>query len=217
MTISIVLADDHEVVRLGLRALFEAEQDFKVVGEASDGLQARDLVAKLKPDLLVVDLMMPGLNGLEVTRQAVVSSPETRVVVLSMQANEGYVLEALRSGATGYVLKQSDMSELVQAMRLVMSGQKYLSPEYTQKAIEAYKVRAQAASTDAYETLTTRERELLQMAAEGLTVGQISEKLSLSPRTVEMHRANLLHKLNLSNQTDLVRYAIWRGIIPAER
>jgi DNA-binding NarL/FixJ family response regulator len=214
MTVSILLADDHQVVRLGLRALLEAEADFRIAGEASDGLEAKALVESLQPDILVLDLMMPGLNGLEVTRQARQLSPKTRIVILSMQANEAYVLEALRNGASGYVLKQSNMAELVQAIRQVLEGRDYLSPEFTQRAIEAYKQKADAAAQDPYDTLTTREREVLQLAAEGHTNPEIAEKLFLSPRTVEMHRGNLMRKLGLANQTELVRYAIWRGLLP---
>lgn len=216
MTVSILLADDHQVVRLGLRALLEAEADFKIVGEASDGLEAKALAERLQPDVLVLDLMMPGLNGMEVTRQTRQLSPRTRVIILSMQANEAYVLEALRNGASGYVLKQSNMAELVQAIRQVLEGRDYLSPEFTQRAIEAYKQKAEAAAQDPYDTLTTREREVLQLAAEGHTNPQIAEKLFLSPRTVEMHRSNLMRKLGLANQTELVRYALWRGLLPPE-
>jgi len=216
MTVSILLADDHQVVRLGLRALLEAEADFKIVGEAADGLEAKALVERLQPDILVLDLMMPGLNGMEVTRQARQLSPKTKIVILSMQANEAYVLEALRHGASGYVLKQSNMAELVQAIRQVLEGRDYLSPEFTQRAIEAYKQKSEAATHDPYDTLTTREREVLQLAAEGRTSPEIAEKLFLSPRTVEMHRGNLMRKLGLANQTELVRYALWRGLLPPE-
>ncbi len=216
MTVSILLADDHQVVRLGLRALLEAEADFKIAGEAADGLEAKAMVERLQPDLLVLDLMMPGLNGMEVTRQARQLSPRTKIVILSMQANEAYVLEALRHGASGYVLKQSNMAELVQAIRQVLEGRDYLSPEFTQRAIEAYKQKAEAATHDPYDTLTTREREVLQLAAEGRTSPEIAEKLFLSPRTVEMHRSNLMRKLGLANQTELVRYALWRGLLPPE-
>jgi DNA-binding NarL/FixJ family response regulator len=217
MTVSILLADDHQVVRLGVRTLLEAEPDFRIVGEAASGLEAKSALERLKPDVLVIDLMMPGLNGLEVTRQAASLSPKTRVIVLSMQANQAYVLEALRHGAAGYVLKQSDLTELVKAVRVVLAGRDYLSAELTQIAIEAYKERALAVARDTYDTLTTREREVLQLAAEGLTNPEIAEKLVVSPRTVEMHRGNLMRKLNLSNQTELVRYAIWRGLLPTDQ
>jgi DNA-binding NarL/FixJ family response regulator len=217
MAVSILLADDHQVVRLGVKTLLEAEPDFKVVGEASNGLEAKTLVERLRPDILVLDLMMPGLNGMEVTRQVKQFAPQTRIIILSMQATEAYVLEALRNGASGYVLKQADMSELIQAIRQVMEGRDYLSPEFTQRAIEAYRDKAEAASSNLYDSLTAREREVFQMAAEGLTTAEIAERLFLSPRTVEMHRGNLMRKLGLRNQTELVRYAIWRGILPPDQ
>ena len=215
MTISILLADDHHVVRLGVRALLEAEPDFAIVGEASDGLEAKALVERLQPDMLILDLMMPGLNGMEVLRQARELSPGTRVIVLSMHANEAYVVEALRHGASGYALKQSSMLELVQAIRQVMSGRNYLSPTFTLQNIEAYKQKATAA-TAPFDTLTPREREVLQLAAQGLSNAAIAEKLIISPRTSEMHRSNLMRKLKLRNQTDLVRYAHWRGLLMSE-
>lgn len=216
MTISILLADDHQVVRLGLRTLLEAEPDFKVVGEAKDGLEAKTLVERLKPDVLLVDMMMPGLNGLEVIRQAATLAPNTRALVLSMQANEAYVLEALKHGAAGYILKQSDLTDVVRAVRDVMAGLSYLSPQLSQRAIETYRDKASAVTNDQYDTLTAREREVLQLAAEGHTSAVIAERLIISQRTVEMHRANLMRKLGLRTQTDLVRYAMWRGILPNE-
>jgi len=216
MTISILLADDHQVVRVGLRALLEAEADFKVVGEATNGLEAKDLLERLRPDVLIIDMTMPQLNGLEVIRQIAQLSPQTRAIVLSMHSNEGYVLEALRHGASGYVLKQSNMEELVKAVRTVMNGLSYLSLELSQRAIESYREKAEDSVKDAYDTLTNREREVLQLAAEGHTNAEIAERLVISQRTVEMHRGNLMHKLNLNNQTELVRYALWRGILPKE-
>jgi len=212
--ITIVLADDHHVVRQGLRALLEGESEFSVVGEASEGLEVIKLVERLKPTILLLDLMMPGLNGLEVTRQVRQRWPETRVLILSMHANEAYVLEALRSGAAGYVLKDASAADLIQAVHEVAAGRRYLSPPLSERAIEAYVQRAEVASADDYETLSTREREVLQLAAEGRTNAEIAARLFISPRTVETHRANLMRKLGLHNQTELVRYAIQRGIIP---
>lgn len=216
MTVSILIADDHQVVRLGLRTLLEAEPDFKVVGEAKDGLEAKALVDRLKPAVLVVDMMMPGLNGLEVIRHVGTLSPNTRTIVLSMQANEAYVLEALKHGAAGYILKQSDLNEVVRAVHDVLAGLTYLSPQLSQRAIESYREKAGAVTTDQYDALTAREREVLQLAAEGHTSAAIAERLVISQRTVEMHRANLMRKLSLKTQTDLVRYAMWRGILPNE-
>jgi two-component system response regulator NreC len=211
---TVVLADDHPVVRQGLHALLETQSDFIVVGEAADGLEAVRLVERLKPNVLVLDLMMPGLNGLEVTRQVCQRTPQTCVVIVSMYSNEAYVLEALRNGATGYVLKDTETSELVQAVREVAAGRRYLSSPLSERAIEAYVKKAHAAPLDLYETLTTREREVLHLSAEGCTNGEIGTRLGISPRTAETHRANLLRKLGLHSQTELVRYALQRGILP---
>lgn len=213
---TIVLADDHHVVRQGLRTLLESESDFRVIGEAGDGLEAVQLVERLQPDVLVLDLMMPSLNGLEVTRQVSQRSPQTRVVILSMHSSEAYVLEALRHGAAGYVLKASSAADLIKAVREVTAGRHYLSPPLSEQAIAAYVQKAKEATLDKYETLTTREREVLHLAAEGFSNREIAERLSISPYTAMTHRANLMRKLDLHSQTDLVRYALQRGIILTE-
>jgi len=214
--ITIVLADDHQIVRQGIRALLEKQPDFKVVGEAEDGLQAVHLVQSLKPHMLVLDLMMPGINGMEVTRQLKDISPQTRIIILSMYGNEAYVLEALRSGAAGYVLKGSSSDDLLHAAHEVMAGRRYLSPPLSDEALEAYIQTTKSTAIDLYDTLTTREREVLHMAAEGLSSAEIADRLSISPRTVEIHRANMMRKLGLRNQTELVRYALQRGILPLD-
>jgi two-component system response regulator NreC len=213
---TIVLADDHPIVRRGLRTLLEAETDFQVVGEAGDGIEAVRLTERLKPDVVVVDLMMPGMTGLEVTRQVASRVPRTQIIVLSMYDSDAYVREAVRGGAGGYVLKEASPSDLVSAVRAVAGGQRYLSPTLSQRAVEAYVERAQAAGPTPHETLSNREREVLKLAAEGHTSPEIAERLNLSPRTVETHRASLLRKLGLRGQTDLIRYAIRQGILPLE-
>ncbi len=213
---TIVLADDHHIVRQGLRALLEVEADFNIVAEAGDGLEALQLVEQLSPNVLVLDLMMPGLNGLEVTRQLSKHSPRTSIVILSMYANEAYVLEALANGAAAYVLKDSHSADLVHAVREAASGRRYLSPPLSDRAIEVYQAKAKAATLDRYETLTTREREVLQLIAEGHTNTDIASRLGISARTVETHRSNLMHKLVLHTQADVIRYALRRGIIPME-
>jgi two-component system response regulator NreC len=213
---TILLADDHRIVRQGLRALLEAEPDFSLVGETGDGLEAIQLAERLQPDVIVLDLMMPGINGLEATRQISDNCPQTRVVILSMHADEAYVLEALRNGASGYVLKDSSADDLVRAVREVEAGRRYLSPPLSERAIEAYTRKAQETSLDPYEKLTNREREVLHLAAEGHSSTEIAERLSISSRTVETHRANMMRKLDLHSQTDLIRYALKRGIIPME-
>lgn len=210
---TIVLADDHPVVRQGLRRLLEAEPDFAILGEASEGLEAANLVEKLRPNVLVLDLMMPGMNGLVLTREIAHRFPKTRCLILSMHANEAYVVEALRNGAAGYVLKEASETDLVTAVRDVAAGRRYLSPPLTERAIEAYGERAATAPFDAYETLTARERQILQLTAEGHSAAEIAARLSISPRTAETHRANLMRKLGLHSQADLIRYAVRRGIL----
>jgi two-component system response regulator NreC len=215
---TIILAEDHHIVRQGLRALLEAEPDIQIVGEAANGLEAAQLAESRQPDVMIVDLMMPGLNGLEVTRQVAQRSPHTQVIILSAFENEAYVTEALGSGAAGYVLKRSSAADLVRAVREVVAGRRYLSPSLSERAIEAYVRYIQQvrdSDLDPYETLTPREREVLHLAAEGHTNAEIAERLSISPRTVETHRANMMHKLGLRTSTDLIRYSMQRGILPA--
>ncbi len=214
--ITIVLADDHHIVRQGLRTLLEAEADFSVLGEAADGLEVIDLVDNLQPHVLVIDLMMPGMGGLDATRQVKQRSPQTQIIILSMYANEAYILEALKNGAVGYVLKDSSAANLVQAVHEAAAGRRYLSPPLSEYKIETYLQKAKNAILDPYEALTLREREVLHLVAEGYTSPEIAERLSISPRTVEAHRRNFMHKLELDNQTDLIRYAFRRGILSLE-
>jgi len=215
MTIRIVLADDHAILRQGLKALLAEETDFQVLGEAGTGLDALKLVERLKPDVLVVDVMMPEMNGLEVTRQARERSPGLKVVVLSMHAREAYVMEAIRNGASAYVLKDSQARDLVQAIRDVMAGRRFLSAPLTDRLISDYFDRAQEVA-DPFDALTAREREVFQLVAEGLTSGDIGDRLSISARTVDVYRANIMHKLHLRGQTDLIRLALKRGILPED-
>jgi two-component system response regulator NreC len=216
MTVTILLADDHPIVRQGMRHLFEAEPGLTVVGEATDGLETVQLVEKLRPNVLIVDMMMPGLNGLEVLRQVKKRSPATFSIVLSMQSADAYVVEALKSGASGYVLKDSGPSELMSAVRQVLQSQRFLSPKLSERLINAYIQTSDKTAPDPYETLTDREREVLQMVSEGLTTPEIARRLSISPRTAELHRGRMMNKLGLHNQTDLIRYALKRGILPMD-
>jgi len=179
MTITILLVDDHHVVRQGLRSLLALETDFQVIAEASDGLEAVRTIDQLRPQVSIVDLMMPGLGGLEVTRQV---CQWTRVLILSMHDNEAYVMEALRNGAYGYVLKDSTAEELIWAVRVVAEGRRFLSSPFSERAISSYSQKVQEGSLDPYDRLTTREREVLHLAAEGLTAGDMSARLSISPR-----------------------------------
>lgn len=213
---TIVLADDHNVVRQSLRLLLEEDSRFQVLGEASNGLQAIEMIERLHPDVLVVDIMMPGLNGIDVARRIKKQFPETIIVILSMYENEAYVVEALRAGVTAYVLKKSTAQELMYALTQAIAGHIFLSPPLTEHAIQAYMEKMQDSVLDPYETLTSREREVLHLAAEGLNNSEIASRLSISPRTVEMHHGNLMRKLHLRSQTELVRFAIQRGILPLE-
>jgi DNA-binding NarL/FixJ family response regulator len=212
--VKVLLADDHQIVRQGLRAILKTEPDFQLVGEAGDGLETVRLTEKLHPDVVVLDLMMPGLTGLEVTRQLSKRAPSTRIVILSMHSNVAYVVEAMRAGAMAYVLKESGAEELVQAIRAVVAGKRYFSSPLSEKALGAYIEKAEESVLDPYHTLTAREREVLQLTAEGLSGTEISERLYISPRTVETHRANLMRKLGVRNQKELIRYALERKIVP---
>ena len=211
---TIVLAEDHNLVREGLKHILRDDKTIKLVGEAEDGLKASQLVEKLKPDILLLDLMIPRLHGLEVIRR-VRKTDDTKVIVVSMHSDEPYVIEAFRNGAAGYVLKDSTSSELLRAIRTVRSGDRYISPSLSNIAISAYLKKVDGIASDIYHTLTARERLVLQLAAEGNSTAQIAKELFISPRTVETHRANLMKKLTLRSQTDLVRFAIRKKIISA--
>lgn len=215
--IKLIIAEDHHLVRQGLRALLEAQSNLQIVGEAENGAQAIRLAEQYSPDVMIVDLMMPGLNGLEVARSVRQRASQIKVIILSMHDNEAYVAEALSTGAAGYVLKQSSAADLVEAIQTVMAGRRYLSPMLSERALEAYTQYIQQVkdtSQDPYDMLTPREREVLHLAAEGYTNAEIAQRLLISPRTVEVHRANMMRKLGLRNQTDLIRFAMQRGILP---
>lgn len=213
---SIVIADDHQVVRQGLLVLLGAESDFIVIGEASDGLEAMQVVEALRPDVLVLDVVMPGLTGIEVTRRASRRSPCTKVVLLSMYDSKAYVAEALRAGAKAYVLKRSTSEELVIAIREAREDHYYLSPPLSRNAVEEYVQATRSKAVDLYELLSTREKEVLQMTAEGCTSSEIASRLFISHRTVENHRAHIMNKLGLRTHTDVVRFAIRRGLMPLD-
>jgi DNA-binding NarL/FixJ family response regulator len=203
------------MIRHGLRNLLSGVADFTVVGEASDGLEAlRELDLK-KPDILVIDLMMPNLNGLEVLSQVRKFSPATRTIVFSMQSAGPYVMEALKAGAMGYIIKDTGAGEIVSAIQSVTQGNPYVSDRVA-SLVNSDTVRRQDTIPDMYETLTTREREVLQMTAEGKSSSEIGESLMISPRTVEIHRSKVMKKLGLRNHADLIRFAIKRGILPFE-
>jgi len=211
--IGVLLADDHSIVRRGLSSLIAAERGIRVVGEAGDGLEALRLIEELRPRVLIADLMMPGLSGLELTRRVQRSFPATHVLILSMHAEDSYVAEALRAGATGYVLKGKSI-DVGRAIRAVAAGERYLDPSLSDAGVATDAPSVAARPLDSYEILTAREREVLHQVADGKSSSQIATRLTISRRTVEIHRRNILRKLRLHTHTDLVRFAIRCGIIP---
>ncbi|MFW6102530.1 MAG: response regulator [Chloroflexota bacterium] len=213
---TILLADDHAIVRQGLRNLLEDEPDFSIVGEAGSGLEAIRMCSELKPEVLVLDIMMDDISGIEVARQVKENCPHTAIVVLSMYGDKKHVLEALQAGAKAYVVKKSVASELVQAVKEVRVGHHHLGPSLADVVVDAYLEKAESRPPDPYDSLSNREREVLHLAAHGYTNSEIAERLFISRRTVETHRANAMRKLNLSSQTDLLRYALQRGILPPD-
>ena len=216
MSLSVLLAEDHPVVREGLRAMLEAEGDFQVVGQTGNSSEVGGLVEELHPDVLVLDLIMPGIGGLNALRELTRRRLNTRVVVLSMYANEAYVLEALQNGAGAYVLKQSEAAELVRGIREVAKGRRYLSPPLSQRAVEAYARRAKGTIATREADLTAREKEVLMLVGQGFTSAQIGERLFISVRTVESHRSNLTKKLGLHSQAEMVRTALRRELTPLD-
>ncbi|QOY88041.1 response regulator [Paludibaculum fermentans] len=213
-SIRVLLADDHKLMRSGLRLLVEQQPEFRVVGEAGDGRQAVALATELKPDVAVLDIGMPELNGIEAARQITEQLPETAVVMLSMHSDESYVLRALKAGARGYLLKDSAEADLVQAIVAVREGKSFFSPAVSQVLLEDYlrKLRKTGAE-DSYELLSPREREILQLVAEGKSSKDVANLLNLSVYTVETHRANLMKKLNLKSMPELILYAVRKGVI----
>ncbi|MCC6859806.1 MAG: response regulator transcription factor [Bryobacterales bacterium] len=212
--IRILLADDHTVMRAGLRALLERQPDMAVVAEAEDGRQAVELAARHAPDVVVMDIAMPGLNGIEAARQVAARNSGTSVVILSMHSDESYVLRALRSGARAYLLKDSAAADLILAIRSVREGKSFFSPAVSKTLLEEYVRQLQArGAEDSYELLTGRERELLQLFAEGKSNKDVANLLNLSPYTVETHRGHIMQKLGLHGVPDLILYAVRKGLI----
>lgn len=212
--IRIILADDHAVIRAGLHLLLDRQPDFKVLGEAADGREAVASAARLQPDVVVLDLAMPNLNGIEATRQISASQPVTQVVVLSMHSDEEYVLRALKAGARAYVLKESAEADLIAAIRAVHAGKSFFSPAVSRMLVEDYVRQLQDRDLeDSYDLLTPREREILQLVAEGKSNKDIANILTLSVYTVETHRGNMMEKLGLHTVPELILYAVRKGVI----
>jgi DNA-binding NarL/FixJ family response regulator len=211
--ISVLLADDHAVIRDGLTALLVEEPDIDVVGQASDGLEAIRLAEELEPDVVVMDISMPRVNGVEATRRIVKSGPNTRVLMLSQHEDEGHVLDALRAGACGYLLKRVAGADLADGIRSVQDAGAILHPYAARVVLDAYLLCEREHRVDRLERLTAREREVLILVAEGYTNQQIGGMLHLSPKTVDGHRTNLMAKLGLHDRTEVVRFAIRRQLI----
>lgn len=217
MAISILLADDHDIFRQGLQMLLSAQPEFNVIGQAKDGLEAIRLTEQLMPDLAIIDMMMPGLNGLDAVLQIKQIHPSCKTIILSLYQDESYVINALKYGVNGYVLKDSSATDLVKAIHTAIEGRRFLSPRLEERAIEVYINHANMTNSNNYQSLTNREREVFHLTVDGLTGPQIAKRLSISIRTVETHKANMMHKLNLRSQADLIRYAIENKIIPANQ
>lgn len=213
--VRIVVLDDHAIVRHGVRKLFETQSDFQVVGEAAEGLEGIRMAETMHPDVMIVDLMLTGVNGIEVTRQVTRFPGHTKVIIYSMYDHEQYVHEAMSAGAMGFVLKGVDSQDLIVAVRQVMAGHHYLSGPLADLAVDIYVQSGPAKKKDPYSSLTPREMEILRLAAEGYTNKEIAARLCISHRTVELHRTNMIRKLGLRvPHIGLGRYAVERGLVP---
>jgi len=214
MSIRILLADDHTIVRDGLRALLERQTDMSVVAEAADGRECVQLAERHSPDVVIMDVAMPEMNGIEAARRILSANPKTSVVILSMHRDESYVLRALRAGARGYLLKDSPRDDVLTAIRTVAAGRSWLSPQVSQILQEDYVRQLESRGLeDSYDLLTDREREILQLLAEGKANKEVANLLNISPTTVETHRAHILQKLSLHSTADLILYAVRKRII----
>lgn len=216
MTISVLLADDHQLFRDGLRALLQKSAGFAVVGEAADGLEALRLTAELRPDVVLLDITMPGLNGVEATRRIGHDAPQTRILIVSMHADRRFVAETLRAGAHGYLLKDSAFPEVVRAVRSIMQGHVFLSPAITDVVAQEFAVGVQPPLNSVFQLLSPREREVLQLLAEGRATKEIAGKLSVSAKTIETHRRQIMDKVGLHSVAELTKYAIREGLTPLE-
>jgi len=214
MSIRILLADDHTVMRSGLRLLLERQHNLQVVGEAADGREAVELAASEKPDVVVMDIAMPHLNGVEAARQIASRSPQTAIAILSMHSDESYVIRSLKAGARAYLLKDSAEADLIAAIHAITEGKSFFSPAVRKILKEDYMHQlAEMGAEDSYELLTNREREVLQLVAEGKSNKEVANLLNLSLYTVETHRTHILQKLNLHSVPELILYAVRKGII----
>ena len=210
----VLIADDHPLIRSGLRSLLARESEFEVVGEAADGYQALELVEQLKPDIVMLDVSMPRLNGIDVARKISETTPSTRVIIVSIHSDEGYVLRALRAGAKGYLLKASPEGDILNAVRTVAAGHAYLSPEMSRLLVEEYvREMRERGVEDSYELLSIREKEILQLLVSGSSNRQIADMIHVSVATVETHRSNILQKLGIHSLPELILYAVRKGLL----
>ncbi len=216
MSIKVMLVDDHKIMREGLRTLLEKQEDLQIVGEAGDGRTAVSLAQKLLPDLIVMDTVLPDLNGIEATRQIIAEHPHIKIIALSMHSDKQFVIEMLKAGASGYMLKDCASEELVKAIQSVMDNQVYLSPKITTVVLKEYVPDLHKGETSVFKILTKREREVLQLIAEGKTTKEIAHLLEVSIKTVETHRQQIMNKLNVRSVAKLTKYAIREGLTSLE-
>jgi len=215
--IRVLIVDDHTILRQGVKALLDNQEGIQVVGEAPDGREALKITDEVKPDVILMDIAMPGLNGLEATRRIKNKHPQIKILVLTMYTNEEYISQILKAGADGYLVKETAYDDLVSAIKAVQSGEAFMSPSISKKVIKTYIQQSQRSEERAEDLLSSREREVLQLIAEGNSSKKIAELLFISPKTVENHRTHIMDKLNIHNRTGLIKYAIRKGIVDIDR
>jgi two-component system response regulator NreC len=216
MSIRVILADDHTIVRHGLSKLIQQQEDMEVIAQAGDGHSTVELTRELAPDMVIMDIGMPDLNGIDATRQIINDFPQVKIIGLSMHSGKKFVIEMLKAGASGYLLKDCALEELVTAIKTVAGGKIYLSPSITDVVVENYVRNSKKKERSAFSLLSEREREVLQLMAEGKTTKQIGQRLHISPKTVEGHRLRLMSKLNMDSIAQLTKYAIQEGLTSLE-
>jgi len=215
--IKVLVADDHTILRQGIKALLDNQESIEVIGEAKDGREALAIIEETLPDVILMDIAMPGLNGLEATRRIKKKFPRMKVLVLTMYTNEEYIFQILNAGANGYLVKETAFQDLISAIKAVYKNEAFMSPSISKKVINRYIKKAQDDEEKTCEILTTREREILQLIAEGNSSKKIAEVLFISPKTVETHRTHIMDKLNIHNRTGLIKYAIRKGMVDVEK
>jgi len=216
MSIKVLLVDDHAIIREGLRSLLERQPEMEVIADTDDGRKAIELVQELLPNIVIMDISMPGLNGIEATRQITAEFPDVKVIALSIHSKRRFVADMLSAGATGYILKECLFDELVQAIKAVAAGGRYLSPRITDLVVSDYVKRLSATADSPFEALTTREREVLQLVAEGKSTKQIALELHVSTKTIEANRRQIMEKLDIHSVAELTKYAVREGLTTLE-